>query len=68
MFERAEELQRKEIEEGIAKARQYTAKKLLPAGECYYCDTPLPDGQLFCDSTCSDDYHWEQERKRVNSL
>jgi hypothetical protein len=31
-------------------------RKMKPSGQCYNCEEPLPDQQVFCDSDCRDDW------------
>lgn len=36
-----------------------------PVGFCYYCETRLREGLLFCDTDCATDYEREQRIKRI---
>lgn len=39
---------------------------LIPAHACYYCQSDLADGSIFCrGSECRDDYQREQWLKRI---
>lgn len=33
-------------------------------GRCHYCDEPVPDGLLFCNTDCRDDYEKHQAALR----
>ncbi|ERL42239.1 DUF2116 family Zn-ribbon domain-containing protein [Pasteurella multocida subsp. multocida] len=52
------------LHSSIETSRKNQAKSLGYTGLCYYCDEPLPEGQLFCDSDCRDDYEWHQKLKK----
>lgn len=36
-------------------------QSLLPVGSCYFCESIISDGRLFCDKDCCND--WEREKK-----
>lgn len=37
-----------------------------PVGFCYYCETRIRDGLLFCDTDCAVDYEKEQRIKSIS--
>ncbi len=37
-------------------------------GFCHYCDEPLPNNQIFCDSDCRNDYEWHKKLKSQKIL
>lgn len=37
--------------------------QIQPKGACYFCDEPVSDKRLFCDSDCRDD--WERRQKKT---
>ena len=64
--DRAEDKIEAAIESGIEHARYMIEKTRLTAcGACHYCGEGLRDGLLFCDSDCSTDYRYEQDRKKA---
>ncbi|XWY20090.1 DUF2116 family Zn-ribbon domain-containing protein [Bisgaard Taxon 45] len=48
----------------IEASKKKRTKSLSYIGCCYYCNEPLPENQLFCDSDCRDDYEWHQKLKK----
>lgn len=38
---------------------------LTTIGACWYCDSSLGSGLLFCDSFCAQDYEREDRLKRI---
>ena len=49
------------VETSINNVRHRAAhRELLPVGSCYYCQSAVASGYLFCNSECRDD--WEQEK------
>ena len=57
------------ITDGIGHARYMLTKtKLTPCGSCYYCDSVLRTGEIFCDKLCLSDYQYEQERKKAQGI
>lgn len=55
------QIEREEKEMNILLA----VRKVIPRskGACFNCDEKLPDGQMFCDADCRDDYEKEQFQK-----
>lgn len=49
--------------ENASKVRKPT---LLACGACWNCDMVLPEGKLFCDSTCREDYEMIEAAKKRN--
>jgi len=47
-------------------AQQQRAKRLVPTGQCFFCEDPTPDNALFCSSGCRDDWEREQQAKARN--
>jgi hypothetical protein len=49
-------------EAGVAEIRSMSKRRtLLPTGQCHYCaEVTTNRAQLFCDSTCAQDYEAEQ--------
>lgn len=41
------------------------AVALRPIGYCYYCDTPVRVGVLFCAADCRDDWQREDRIRRI---
>ncbi|HEY6020105.1 MAG TPA: hypothetical protein VIY48_09445 [Candidatus Paceibacterota bacterium] len=50
----------------ISKASE--RRDLIPVGICYNsrCLSEVPQHHIFCDSTCSVEWHHEQARKKAN--
>lgn len=46
--------------------RQDTSNRPTPNGECHYCGELVDHPKIFCDADCANDWHYEQERKRIN--
>ena len=57
-----------EYEEKAVKAISKASERrdLIPAGVCYECLSEVPQHYLFCDSTCSMEWHHKQARKKAN--
>lgn len=39
---------------------------LPPTGKCYNCSEPLPEGRVFCDQYCEEDYRktaWQKGQR-----
>lgn len=53
-IDRAQEREQIDRERAIAAARSRPA--MLPCGQCYNCQGSVPDGSLFCDVDCRDDW------------
>ncbi len=66
----ADQASRTEEMERDAQVRRQRAKaskrQLIPTGSCYYCNSGVPAGHLFCDSSCREDYEEEQAAKLRN--
>lgn len=71
-LDRASELEARERDYGVqaaqraVSAQKTTRRSLLPVGSCYYCDSIVNAGYLFCDQDCSDDYDAEEAAKVRN--
>jgi hypothetical protein len=50
-----------ELAINLAKARR-PRSTLLACGSCYNCEAITPDGALFCDADCRDDYQLRATR------
>lgn len=51
-----------------AMAKQQSAgyKRLSPVGHCYFCDSPVTRGAIFCEGNeCRDDWDREQRIRRI---
>lgn len=71
-LDRASELESRERDYGVQAAQRAvseqktTRRSLLPVGSCYYCDSVVNAGHLFCDQACADDYADEEAAKVRN--
>lgn len=67
-IERGQE--REQLDRELAIFNQRKRTNLLPVGSCYFCDSILRDGVLFCTdngkSECRDDWDREQAAKKRN--
>lgn len=51
----AQAVEELELAINLSKARRPRVT-LIACGSCYNCDAITPDGALFCDADCRDDY------------
>lgn len=54
------------IEEGMERARRHQARQLPYIGSCYWCESIVPPGRVFCSKECSDDYDHMKQREKAN--
>lgn len=60
-LDRASDYERAAVESATKHIRNSARQRqLIPVGSCYYCNTSLSSGMLFCDAECRDD--WEAEK------
>lgn len=62
------------VNEGISRARRaLNTQRLTPIiqeldgmrfGVCYWCESPIRPGTLFCCKECGDDYSYEKQRHK----
>lgn len=62
--DRSDERIQRRIDEGIARARAQMDRHLPLIGVCHYCGDAVV-GRTFCSKECSDDYDYEQKRRRA---
>lgn len=60
-LDRAVEYQQRMIDAALT--HRAPAPELPRTGACHYCEEPVSEIQLFCDSDCAQD--WEREQARV---
>ena len=53
----AQAVEELELAINLSKARRPRVT-LIACGSCYNCESIVPDGHLFCDSDCRDDFEW----------
>jgi len=63
-IERGQEREQMDRELAIFNQRKRT--NLLPVGSCYFCDSILRDGVLFCDADCRTDYERVEKARERN--
>lgn len=64
IYDQASEQEQQDRDLAIAAQRKRT--NLLPTGSCYFCDSLLRDGVLFCDADCRTDYE-RTEKARIRN-
>ena len=65
--DRADSLIDSTIQARVQRASQEARRRqLIPLGTCYYCESPLRNGMLFCDAECRNDWEEEQAAHRRN--
>lgn len=65
--DRADDRVQNIIDGGIAIAQEKAkaARILRPCGTCYYCNSTINAGAVFCpDDDCDQDWHHEYQRKK----
>ena len=56
-IDQASEVEQRDRDLAISVARQKAQKAMLPPiGICYNCQSPLSDGERFCNRDSADDY------------
>lgn len=55
-FEKADHETQDYIDDCIQRVRDNPPKKLKPKGECYRCQEPVNEIQLFCNGDCARKY------------
>ena len=50
------------VTDGLNQVRR--AARLHSDGRCHFCDEPVPDALLFCDTDCRDDFEREEAARR----
>ena len=38
-------------------------QSLIPVGSCYFCESIISDGMVFCDSDCRNDFELEKKAR-----
>lgn len=68
--DRADERIQNILDGQIAIAREKAAKvrALVPCNACFYCNSYVDDGFVFCDKDCQADYTHEKQRKKELGL
>lgn len=56
----------RQIEQTLEQARAKRYPELIPCGRCHDCNSPVPQGYLFCDVDCRDWWQKQQDADKRN--
>ena len=54
-----------QIEQSLQMSVSYRKEELVACGVCWFCETELRQGVLFCDAGCAKDYERLQKIERI---
>lgn len=52
------------ITDGMAKVRREMESHLPSTGFCYWCESPVSAGRVFCSKECHTDFEHERQRRK----
>lgn len=55
-----------DLQDAIERHNRTREPDLIPTGFCYWCESDIHPGHLFCDLSCMEDWQRERDARRRN--